>query len=229
MALRLVSRRRWNAAPPRCRDPLPADDARGIAVHYTAMNADEQDDHGNCAGRVRAIQRFHMSADASDPSKPWCDIAYNHLFCRHGYVFEGRGFGARSAAQGSNEGNAHYFAVCFLGNDQPRRDDVTAAGRRALGELVLEYRRRYPGAREVRPHSAFHSTACPGDELRAWIAREGWREQERAWPLPIPRWFWAWARWRLAGRPGRRPRSAPKRIPRWAWRRLQALVRGRKR
>jgi len=166
--LKLVRRRAWGAAPPRGRIPIPGP-IRGLAVHYTASAADEQDDHRNCAGRVRGVQRFHMSPDPNDPTKPWLDIAYNHLFCRHGYVFEGRGFGLRPAAQGTKDGNDRYFAICFLGNDRKRRDDLTSAGREALTELVAAYRRHYPRATEIRPHSEFLATECPGDELRALL------------------------------------------------------------
>lgn len=46
----------------------------------------------------------------------------------------------------------------------------------------------------------------------------------KAWPVPIPAWFWPWAIWRFAGRPeGQRPGNAPRFIPLWAWRRLKAL------
>jgi N-acetylmuramoyl-L-alanine amidase len=94
----------------------------------------------------------------------------SHLVCRHGYVFVGRGFGARSAANGTNEANDHYFAICFLGDDSAGRADVTPEARRVLRSLIAEYRRRYPRARQVRPHSDFVATACPGDELRRFIS-----------------------------------------------------------
>jgi len=104
----------------------------------------------------------------------WNDIAYNHVFCRHGYVFVGRGFGARSAANGTASANNRYFAVCFLGDDSKDRDDVSREARVMLARLVLEYRRRYPKARQVRPHSSFTATQCPGDELRGVIRRARW-------------------------------------------------------
>jgi hypothetical protein len=127
------------------------------------MNADERRLHRNCAVRVRAMQRFHME------TRGWLDVAYNHIFCRHGYVFVGRGFGARSAANGTNEANDHYFAICFLGDDSVGRADVTPEARRVIRQLIAEYRRRYPRARQVLPHSDFVATACPGDELRRFI------------------------------------------------------------
>jgi hypothetical protein len=140
----------------------------GIAVHYSGMNADEERRHERCAARVRAIQRYHVE------ELGWLDVAYNHVFCGHGFVFVGRGFGARSAANGTREANDAYFAVCFLGDDSARRADVTPAARRALAQLILQYRRRYPNARDVRPHSAFVATECPGDELRTLIRRGNW-------------------------------------------------------
>lgn len=53
------------------------------------------------------------------------------------------------------------------------------------------------------------------------------------WPVPVPGWFWEWARWYLhrgefEDKPFRaretRPASAPQRIPPWAWRRVKALA-----
>jgi hypothetical protein len=133
------------------------------------MNSDEQANHANCAGRVLGIQRYHRGEQG------WLDIAYSHLVCKHGYVFVGRGYGIRTAANGTNQANDHYFAVCFLGDDTPRRADLTRQARHALGELIRDYQRRYPRALHVRPHSAFTPTECPGRELRAWIDRRGWR------------------------------------------------------
>jgi hypothetical protein len=95
----------------------------------------------------------------------------SHLVCRHGYVFVGRGFGNRSAANGTKDANDRFFAVCFLGDDSAGRADVTSEARRALRQLIAEYRRRYPAARQVRPHSDFVATECPGDELRTLISR----------------------------------------------------------
>jgi hypothetical protein len=128
------------------------------------MNADEQRLHRNCAARVQAMQRYHIE------NKGWLDVAYNHVFCGHGYVFVGRGFGVRSGANGTKEANDKYFALCFLGDDSAGRADVTPEARLALTQLIAEYRRRYPGSQEVRPHSHFVATQCPGDELRALIS-----------------------------------------------------------
>jgi hypothetical protein len=161
--MRLVRRSQWGARAPLGRPWIDPDALRGLAVHYTAMDADEQRDHRRCAERVRGIQRYHMDENG------WLDLAYSYVICLHGWVFEGRGLGVRTAANGTKEANDRYLAVCFLGNDTPARDDVTEAGRRALADVIAEFRRRYPRARELRPHSDFVPTLCPGDELRAFI------------------------------------------------------------
>jgi hypothetical protein len=64
-----------------------------------------------------------------------------------------------------------------------------------------------------------------------WDVRIG--GPERAWPVPIPGWFWEWARWyrghgEFRDRPFRsaatRPDAAPIPIPDWAWRRLEVMI-----
>ena len=212
----VISRSAWYAVPPKAVTALVPSEVRGVAVHYTSMDADRVADHADCAGRVRGIQRFHMV------TRGWNDIAYNFLFCSHGYIFEGRGWGVRSAGQGTDEGNNGYHAVCYLGGDVRERDDVTDAGREALFTLI----RRAPGT-EVEPHSFFSGTSCPGDELRAVIEAEGWKVA-KPWPIPVPAWFWRWAVWKLNGsQSGLRPSDAPRLIPPWAWLRLAALKKAR--
>lgn len=59
----------------------------------------------------------------------------------------------------------------------------------------------------------------------------------KPWPVPIPAWFWPWARWRLGGRQGQRPHTPAGswqgqtwregEIPAWAWARLEAIVANR--
>lgn len=165
-----VSRKAWGAKAPTSRTPLPASAIRVPIVHYTASDADEQDLHRNCAARVRGVQRFHMSPTPSDPTKPWADIAYSFLVCRHGFTFVGRGWGIRTAATGP--ANGFSLAFCFLGNDTAGRRDVTPAAFDELRLLVAEFRRRYGRPRvRVRGHRDYMVTSCPGDELYALLAR----------------------------------------------------------
>ena len=158
-----VSRAQWQARPPRDETPLKQAQVKGCAVHYSASNADEQANHLNCAGRVRAIQNYHMD------TRGWNDIAYNFVVCKHGYIFVGRGWYTRSAGQGTNAGNDQYLAVCFLGDDTAGRDDVTADGRAAFKRVFARFKVWYGRKAVLKPHSYFTATSCPGDQLRAWI------------------------------------------------------------
>ena len=169
--VKLVTRKAWRARRPKRTVALPVDQARGVAVHYSGMNADEQAKHRNCAARVRAIQRFHME------TRGWFDIAYSWVVCKHGFVFRGRGIGKRTAANGTAAANDRYYAVCFLGDDTKGRDDVTDAGRQALVGVLRFVDRQIPARMRVRPHSDFVATGCPGTELRAFIARRPWARQ----------------------------------------------------
>lgn len=87
--------------------------------------------------------------------------------CPHGYVFEGRGWGVRTAAQGTTFGNDHYHAACHLGG---AGDPFGDPARHAFRDVFDEARHRYPRGTEIRPHSNFRATECPGDAIRAWVA-----------------------------------------------------------
>lgn len=177
--MKLVTRSGWKARGPKCSEPVPAIDA--LVVHYSASNADELADHANCAGRVRAIQNYHMD------SRDYCDIAYNFLFCKHGYIFEGRGWARKAGATGA--ANSHTVAVCFLGDDTAGRDDVTRAGRVAVADWLRAAEKHYPGAQAVKGHRDFMPTSCPGNELYNWVRTGAWRT------LGLPRYrYELWAR-----------------------------------
>lgn len=150
----LVTRAAWGARAPKSTSAIGT--VRGHALHYEGPKMGEFP-HDSCASKVRGIQAFHMG-----PSRGWADIAYNALVCPHGYVFEGRGPSRRSAAQGTNDGNAHFLATCFLGGV----DDVfTDAAKLAF----LDAFAWMGGGGERRPHSFFHATGCPGSPIRTWI------------------------------------------------------------
>lgn len=109
---------------------------------------------------VRGIERFH------EQTRGWDDIAYSYLVSPHGQVFEGRGLGKRTAANGTEWGNDHFYAACYLGGEG---DPFTDKAKVAYNELIA-YLRQHGAGPDVRPHSSFKSTACPGNDIRAWIA-----------------------------------------------------------
>jgi hypothetical protein len=91
----------------------------------------------------------------------WTDIAYNALACPHGYVFEGRGPGKRSAANGTNTANNTSAVVCYLGG---QGDPFTTEGAQAMTDAAA-----WLGAPILKGHRDWYNTACPGDEIYQWI------------------------------------------------------------
>lgn len=173
----IVARSQWGARPPRERTRMGA--AAGVARHYEGVDLGPYD-HASCAGRVRSIQNYHMDRNG------WSDIAYSFIVCRHGYVYEGRWANVRTAANGTNAGNARYYAGCILmGPDDELTTEALAGwleGRAALRKLT-------GCGPETPPHSALFSTACPGGKFRDANLDDGMpimvRPNDPPAPVPI--------------------------------------------
>jgi hypothetical protein len=187
--MNFVSRAQWGAKPPKPTSKLGI--PRGAALHYEGPTIGLID-HAHCAELVRSIQNYHMF------TKGWADIAYNALVCQHGWIYEGRWLGVRSAAQGTNDGNDHYYAICYLGGVG---DPFTPEAQQGFTDAMNYFRANGGMGREVRPHSSFHPTSCPGDAIRAWIGTPA--------PTPAP-----------APAPNPTPAPAPS-FPSWPGRYLQ--------
>lgn len=149
----LVSRAEWGARNPKW---VNHDDSTiGLAVHYSAGVV--KINHADCDNQVRAIQNYHMD------DRGWSDIGYNFVVCNHGYVFVGRDWGVRDGAQGTEWGTTNYHSSCWLGGPV---DDVSDAAIQAFSEILTESDRLGYGS-DVKPHSFFKSTACPGNDMRS--------------------------------------------------------------
>ena len=162
-----VPRAEWGAKPPRSVTSLTP--AVGTTVPYEGPRMGEFP-HSSCATKVRGIQAFHMG-----PSRGWTDIAYTAIVCPHGYVYECRWVGVRTAANGTNDGNSSAYAVCLLlGEGDPIPDAALAA----LVD-VIDFLDLHGGAGPgVNGHRDWKATACPGDPayqlvpaIRAAIAK----------------------------------------------------------
>lgn len=154
-----VSRDDWGAALPRSfsRDVHP--ERGGVGVHYGG-DTPPPHSHAGCVATWRGWQRYHQI------DRGWADVAYSFGFCNHGYVFAGRGFGVRTAANGTDDGNERFLAACWIGGGT---DVPTPEAHAALAWIISEARRLGAG-REVRPHRYFKSTTCPGVSLAGTTA-----------------------------------------------------------
>lgn len=163
----LVSREAWRAHGA-THDIEPVKRVDGLAVHHSGSQSDEHQSHLQCTQTVQGIQAFHQT------QKGWSDIAYTFVACRHDVLFQGRALTQRPASQGTDAGNDHWLSVCVLGHGgEGFRGRSLGALRAVLFARALVVH-AYPSARQVRPHSAFHVTACPGDDVREWLASRSW-------------------------------------------------------
>lgn len=159
--MKIISRAEWGArSPSGGRNSINARPL-GTAVHWNGPGcAASIRTHDKCAGFVRGIQNFHMDV------RGWSDIAYTDFACPHGYLFEGRGKGVGTAANGTTYGNLNYYAVYVMWGkgDGPVPEVMldTVAGAVAL-------HRTWGAGDEVTKHRSLFGTECPGDELSALV------------------------------------------------------------
>lgn len=125
---------------------------------------------------VRGIQQKGFSDGLSD-------IAYNWLVGLNGDIFEGRGWGFESGANGDSKfgdgyANDHYYAICFIhGPDEKPTDAAKASTILLIKEGMKVFRDLTP---MIVPHRYWHGTECPGNDWINWINGEPW---ERAVPV----------------------------------------------
>jgi hypothetical protein len=170
--MNLVTRAMWGGPVTINVPKLPI--RQGMAVHYNGPVTNLAGmAHMACYDYWLATHRYHVNTNG------WSAIGYAWGVCPHGYVFEGRGFDCDQAAQG-DPGNETHQAVQFMlgGEERP-----TQAMLQAWYDLRADLRSRGVGA-EIRPHSSFNSTSCPGDYLRGLI-NDGTLAKEAE---PVPDW-----------------------------------------
>lgn len=158
--MRLITRMEWGARPRGATmESHPIGSTLGITAHWEGPRMGSFP-HTECDNHVRTIEAFHRDV------RGWSDIAYNALVCPHGYVFEGRGAGVRSAANGYTQVNEDWYAVCYLGGvGDPFTDEAKQGFLDAFGwlERAGNAGPRRNGHRDHKP------TDCPGDVIYAWV------------------------------------------------------------
>ena len=158
-----ISRAQWGARAPKSTGNAIGAHPLGVAVHYSEGNLGGSPD-SLCDDKVRGIQRYHMDA------KGWADIAYSFLVCPHGNIFEGRGTGRGSAANGTTVANLNWYAVCALGGP---KDTPTALMLASIGTAIGLCRKAGAGSRVIG-HRDLIPTACPGTALYAYVTAGRW-------------------------------------------------------
>lgn len=150
------------------RDSHPIGATRGVTLHWEGPHMGAFA-HSECPSKVRGIQDFHING------RGWADIAYNAVVCPHGYIFEGRGPGVTSAANGNESTNDDWYAVCYLGGE---RDPFTDDGKAAFIEAVAWLREEGDAGPEVNGHRDHKATECPGNEIYTWLHGRDWNQED---------------------------------------------------
>lgn len=149
---------------------------RGVKIHYLGTSF-KASSHSDCTVHVKQVRASHLANTAENYS----DIAYNFLVCKHGYVYEGRGYGKRTGANGNQDLNRAHYAVCALlgssGDTEPTGEMV-----QAIREVVYGLREHGAG-NEIKGHRDGYATSCPGDALYA-LVKSGKLEPILAKPQP---------------------------------------------
>lgn len=154
--MQIISRADWGARPPKRRDTVFTKTG-GIVVHYTAVDSSGVTAHWpQCYERWQRHQNYHMD------TKGWNDLAYNFGVCKHGFIFEGRGWEARNGANTPENSSTLSVCVDVDGND-PLDDAVIANLNNLISEAVSK-----GWAAQLRGHYQVSTsgTACPGANLK---------------------------------------------------------------
>ncbi|MEV6960740.1 peptidoglycan-binding domain-containing protein [Streptomyces sp. NPDC051207] len=173
-----VSRSQWGARAPRDVSSNITPSQGGVVVHHVDAVKVARVSHADCAAQVRGIQNHHMDTNG------WSDIAYSHLACVHGYVFQGRGEYVRTAAQGTTQGNDDWYAVCALtGGTSSNYDAITPQLIDAIRYGINRLRVSGGAARAITGHRDHHATECPGALYARVLSGE---VNPGGGPLPYP-------------------------------------------
>ncbi|WP_435586074.1 peptidoglycan recognition protein family protein [Micromonospora aurantiaca (nom. illeg.)] len=149
----IISRAEWGARPPESRSTVPWSKRTVFMGHYSAASATQT---------PRQIQDYHMRV------KGWSDIGYNFLINSiSGVIYEGRGWTTLGAHCSGH--NTEAIGVCIIGKDQPGRQDVSDAARRAFKWLYEQANDRKGKRLQLLGHRDRGNTSCPGDEIYAWL------------------------------------------------------------
>lgn len=152
--------------------------AKGVKIHYEGGPV-KPVDHSQCAGQWKAIRNAHLS----NTREHYSDVAYNLAVCNHGYVFEGRGIGRQTGANGNQTLNKGHYAILWMGGTA----GVTIPSADAVEGIkeAIQYLRAHGAGKEIKGHRDGYATACPGNALYALVL-SGALEPGKAAPAPKP-------------------------------------------
>ncbi|GIM91598.1 glycoside hydrolase domain-containing protein [Paractinoplanes toevensis] len=156
-------RRGHAAAPPR--PSLNAwDPVGGVFLHHRGPADAAATNYSSETDCLRDIAAIY----AEDVTGPCGDISFNFLVCRHGLVYQGRGY-ERGEANGDGaidtiDRNGGFYAIAALMRANHTAGELMLRSLRDLVQHLRDEAPRRTGTR-ILPHSFGATTDCPGNLL----------------------------------------------------------------
>ena len=169
--MNIKPRSAWGAKPPTRRGEPWADHGPiDLVVHWVGGSGSlSLSDPAQVPAAIRAIQAAEMAG-------PYSDIAYNLVCDPWGQLWEGRTLAVRGAANGPQT-NGTKPSVCLLLN---QGDVMTQPMKETIKAMRVSLT---PG--QLYGHREVNTTACPGNDVMAWISEQ--RQPRPPIPPPLPR------------------------------------------
>lgn len=156
-----LPRTAWTAVPA-AGSAMPAKPA-GIVVHWPGEKRPIGTSLSVVRAKLEGYRRFHKTTHG------WADIAYQVAFDQAGRVWDLRGIGRMSAANGNRDLNERYLAALFMvGEGEHPTTELLDAWRHWRSTVAL---RKHPTATQVKGHRQVRpgGTTCPGHIVQALI------------------------------------------------------------
>lgn len=134
----------------------------GFKIHYEGTHVPDVA-HSKCAGRWTAIRNSHLA----NMAEGYSDVAYNWAVCNHGTIYEGRGWGKQTGANGSQTLNRPVNAILWMGGSS----GVTVPSAAAVASIkeLIQYLRLKGAGKLIAGHRDGFSTSCPGDAMYSLV------------------------------------------------------------
>jgi len=159
-----LEKRAHAAAPPAPSNNTNWNPTGGVFIHHRGPYnpfATDYETEVDCLRDVAGVYDEHTQNDDFN----W-DIAYNFLICRHGKIYQGRGYERGEANHdGTVDGlgrNAGFYSLCALMRSNHTATEDMLRSYRLLIQHLREEAHRTTGTR-ILPHSFGYDTECPGN------------------------------------------------------------------
>jgi hypothetical protein len=130
----------------------------GLVLHWDGAGGLVGKPHTACVNYWRRTRDFHIN------SRGWVCIGYAWGVCPHGGRLEGRGWGWIQAAQPGGNSTWESCTLMLGPGEMPTPEQITGV-RRLRADLMEERGLKA----DIRPHSRFVSTDCPGPIISRMI------------------------------------------------------------